>query len=259
MNAPLVFAILTVAASSAAIAFSVPLLAVPVIGPVLVPFFILVVKTVSFPLTYFSTFVHESGHAVAALLVGGKVTGMGIALDGSGLTNTLTSGGFWPTFVVKNAGYMAGALYGSFVLLWANRFRNADWLFRFSAIVVAACSALFTVFAVGPTTAELTVPMRFFALVVGTVSAIFLWNVPKFVKSPFLLEYLADLFAIACLLKAFDDIWSVYVISSRQLADNDASALGEITGIPGPVWAVAWAALSASIIWLAFRNLKGRT
>ena len=258
MRTPFFLAAATVVGSYAALVFAVFLLAVPVIGPILVPFFILAVKIASVPLTYFSTFVHESGHAVATLLVGGKVTGMGVALDGSGLTNTLTSGGFWPVFIVKNAGYMAGALYGSFALLWGNRFGGTAWLFRFTAGVIAACTVLFTIFAVGPVSPELTVGMRLFALVIGTFATVAFWNVPNFVKSEFLREYLAGLFAVSCLFKAFDDIWTVYVISSRQLADNDASALGEITGVPGPVWAVLWAALSAFVIWQSIRISRRR-
>lgn len=253
MRTPFFLAAATVVGSYAAMVFAAFLLVVPIIGPILVPFFILAVKIASVPLTYFSTFVHESGHAVAALLVGGRVTGMGIALDGSGLTTTLTSGGFWPVFVVKNAGYMAGALYGSFALLWGNRFGGTAWLFRFTAVVTANCTLLFTIFAIGPVSPGLTVEMRFFALIVGTLATVALWSVPRFVKSEFLREYVAGLFAVSCLFKAFDDIWTVYVVSSRQLADNDASALGEMTGVPGPVWAVLWACLSAFVIWYSIR------
>lgn len=256
MRTPLFLALATVVAAYFSTMVAAFASAVPVIGSVLASVVLIGVEAVSYPLTLFVTFIHESGHAVAALLTGGSVTGMGIGLRGNGLTSTLTSG-FWPIFVVTNAGYLAGVLYGAFVLFWTNRFGNSAKVFRITAAVVACCTLLFTVFAHGPTAGGLTVSMRFFALAIGAALTALFWAVPKWVRNETSLDYVLNLLAVSCLLRALGDIRDVFVISSGNLADNDASALGEMTGIPGPVWAIAWATFSSLLIWKAFKNMKG--
>lgn len=256
MRTPLFLALATVVAAYFSTMVAIFALSVPFLGPFLAPVVLIGVEAVSYPLTLFVTFIHESGHAVAALLTGGSVTGMGIGLHGNGLTSTLTSG-FWSNFVMTNAGYLAGVLYGTFVLFWANRFRNAATVLRITAVVIACCTLLFTVFAHGPVSKELTIGMRFFALSIGSLLAVFFWCVPKWLQSEFMRDYVLNLLAVACLLRALGDIRDVYVISSGNLTDNDATALGTLTGIPGPLWAIAWAAFSSFLIWKAFRNLKG--
>lgn len=256
MRTPLFLALATVVAAYFSTMLAAFALAVPVIGPILAPAILIGVEAVSYPLTLFVTFIHESGHAVAALLTGGSVTGMGIGLRGDGLTSTLTSG-FWSIFIVTNAGYLAGVLYGAFVLFWTNRFGGSAKVFRITAAVIACCTVLFTVFAHGPTAGGLTVSMRFFALAIGVALTAFFWTVPKWVKNETSLDYVLNLLAVACLLRALGDIRNVFVISSGNLADNDATALAGLTGIPGPIWAIAWAAFSAFLIWKAFKNMKG--
>lgn len=259
MRSPLFFAIITVVAAYFSKLLALAVLAVPFVGPFLAPAILIAVEAASYPLTLFVTFIHESGHAVAAVLTGGKVTGMGVALDGSGLTSVMTNG-FWSNFVVTNAGYLAGVLYGTFVLFFSNRFGNSAWTLRATGTAISVCTLLFAVFAHGPVSPGLGIEMRFLATALGAVFATACFVAANRVKSPFLLDYFVGLLAVSCVFRAIGDIWNVFIISSGNLADNDASALGELTGIPGPAWAVAWAALSVFLIWKAFSNLgrKGK-
>jgi hypothetical protein len=62
---------------------------------------------VMYPFRLFVTFVHESGHALAGLLTGGRVGGLTVFADGSGVT--LTSGG--SRLLILPMGYVGAALF----------------------------------------------------------------------------------------------------------------------------------------------------
>jgi hypothetical protein len=64
---------------------------------------------VLYPVTLFVTFLHEFGHAAAALLSGGSVEGLQINPDGSGYT--ITRGGS-PGLILMG-GYLGSALFGN--------------------------------------------------------------------------------------------------------------------------------------------------
>ena len=70
-----------------------------------------------YPLRLFVTFVHEAGHALAALISGGQVQGFTVFADGSGLA--VTAGGN-PALILP-AGYLGAALFGSLLFLLSNR------------------------------------------------------------------------------------------------------------------------------------------
>ena len=70
-----------------------------------------------YPLRLFVTFVHEAGHALAALISGGQVQGFTVAANGSGYA--VTAGG--NIALILPAGYLGAALFGSLLFLLSNR------------------------------------------------------------------------------------------------------------------------------------------
>lgn len=64
---------------------------------------------VAYPFRLFVTYVHESGHALAAIISGGKVVGFSVSSDGSGLARTI--GG--SRALILPAGYIGAALFGA--------------------------------------------------------------------------------------------------------------------------------------------------
>ncbi|MBI1259616.1 MAG: hypothetical protein GC204_19280, partial [Chloroflexi bacterium] len=69
-----------------------------------------------YPFRLFVTFVHESGHAVAALITGGRVGGMTVYETGAGVT--LTAGG--SRLLILPAGYLGAALFGAVLFYLTN-------------------------------------------------------------------------------------------------------------------------------------------
>src|SRR5216117_1028662 len=65
-----------------------------------------------YPVRLFVTFIHESSHALVALLTGGSVQSLTIASDGSGLTYSAPSG-FIGGVLTSSAGYLGTTIAGA--------------------------------------------------------------------------------------------------------------------------------------------------
>ena len=75
-------------------------------------------KFILYPFMIFSTWIHESCHGLAAILVGGGVKQIFIYEDGSGLAWTYTDGTDWKQAIVSSAGYVGTAILGCILLLF---------------------------------------------------------------------------------------------------------------------------------------------
>src|SRR3970040_3086611 len=91
-----------------------PLLAAAVISIVL--WFIPFAELLMYPFRIFVTFIHEGGHALAALLTGNSVHSLSVAMNASGETYT-TQGGLVSQVFVASAGYVSSMLFGALLLV----------------------------------------------------------------------------------------------------------------------------------------------
>ncbi len=72
----------------------------------------------AYPLRLFVTYVHEAGHALAAIASGGEVVKFTVSPNGSGLATTI--GG--SRALILPAGYLGAALFGAILFYTINRF-----------------------------------------------------------------------------------------------------------------------------------------
>lgn len=101
--------------------------------------FIPFASVLTYPIRLFSTFIHETGHILAALLTFGSVKSMTVHLDTSGLT--YTAGGL--RFAISSAGYVGTALFGALMLLGAHSERTARWALGLTGALILAVTGLF--------------------------------------------------------------------------------------------------------------------
>ena len=80
--------------------------------------------TILYPLTLFTTWVHEMGHGVTALLAGGHFHELLIFADASGLATT-SSGDGWARAAVSAGGLLAPPMLGAAILAFAHTPRRA--------------------------------------------------------------------------------------------------------------------------------------
>lgn len=94
---------------------------------------------VTYPIRLFSTFVHETSHALAALVTFGDVHGMVVRADGSG--TTWVSGG--STFLVGTAGYLGTTLFGILMLLSTRKTNWSRWALGITGAIVLLVTSLY--------------------------------------------------------------------------------------------------------------------
>ena len=70
----------------------------------------------TYPFRIFVTFIHEGGHAIAALLTGNSVASLSVATNASGETYT-TQGGLISQIFISSAGYLGSMAFGALLLV----------------------------------------------------------------------------------------------------------------------------------------------
>ena len=187
---------------------------------------------VTYPIRLFVTYLHEIGHALAALATFGGVNR--VALDWSGSGVTFTQGGLG--LLISSAGYLTTTVYGSALLLFLRRERNA----KVAAIGTGALLLLITGLFGGNIVAWLA------GLVFGAGCLLLgMKGRPKVVH--FCMSFLA----VQCLLNAFYDLRTVLYLSAFDPAfPTDARNMSQATGgfLPPVVWAAGWAVVSIGVV-----------
>jgi hypothetical protein len=200
-----------------------------------------------YPFRLFVTFVHESGHAVAALLTGGRVGGMTVnPITGSGVT--LTAGG--SRLLILPAGYLGAALFGALLFYLTNTVPFPKTISLILAILLAGITLLYT-------------SLLSTAWIVGIGSALILLALWRFADRSVNLLIL-DILAILTGLNAVLDLVGLVRFSGATIASvrNDAAAFSaEVAPIlPAAGWAVVWSILAIIMLGAAvyFSHIRQR-
>ncbi|NGP44424.1 M50 family metallopeptidase [Bacillaceae bacterium SIJ1] len=202
----------------------------------LVCFILLYVPGVQMILRTWNTLVHESGHAVAALLVGGQVNDIQLFANLSGLTRSWTASG-WPVIVVSLAGYLSSSIVLLlFSWLWKKKIHH---FILMSVGLIALLSGLFWV-------RNLFGIIWIAVLLIGLIYLLSTqrksWSAG--VSLCFILILLVD-----SVRAAFDLLLLSFFSPARA---GDASILASTTWVPALVWGCAFAIVS---VWAAWRSV----
>jgi len=201
---------------------------------------------VLYPVRLFVTFVHESGHGLAAILSGGRFDHFVIFPDGAG--EALTAGG--SPLLILPAGYLGAALFGALLFYVANTVPFPRTISLVLAILLAAITLLFT--------AILST-----AWLVGLGSALVLLALWRYADRSVNLLVL-DVLAILTGLDAVLDLFAIIIHPDASLGAtlNDAAAFSRAVApiIPGVVWAILWALIAVVMLGAAvyFSHIRRR-
>jgi hypothetical protein len=207
------------------------------------------------PLEYFTTTLHEVGHAGACLATGGSVAGLTIVGDGNGHAGlTFCRGGV--QFIVAQAGYLATTIFGCLLLLLGSARKNARATLYLLAGIVALSVVLFmsvTVFMPG------YFVQAVLSMVVGTIGAAAMILIAR--KAPEAAVHALVIFlAVNTVLSAFGDIAFVTMLSAGIVSggSSDAGSMATLTGIPAVFWGALWAVISLALLVLTVRRFNCR-
>ncbi len=197
---------------------------------------------ITYPVRLFVTFVHEAGHALAALLSGGQVLGFEVSPDGSGMATT--AGG--SKSLILPAGYLGAALFGALLFLLCSR---APSITRGLSLLLGISLIVLSVLYARPDAAG-----NITALVIGVgyglAMALLGWLAPQAINV-FLLNTLAILTGLNAV---FDLVHLVFNAGiSNENALNDAAAFSrEIAPLlPASIVALLWAAIAVGMMGAA--------
>lgn len=187
-----------------------------------------------YPLRLFVTFVHETGHGLAAILTGGSIARIQVFANGSGLAGTY-GGARW---LILPAGYLGAALFGAGLFVAANRVRHTRVIMTALGIFVGLIALVYT-------------DLLSTGFLVGLAFAAVLLLMARRGSDDFNLVVL-NLLAVICALNAVLDLVSLVRYSDIGLGEvrNDAAAFSrEIAPlIPASVWALLWAAIAIALM-----------
>jgi hypothetical protein len=224
------------------------LLTAAVISVVL--WFIPFAELLTYPFRLFVTFIHEGGHAIAALLTGNSVESLSIATNASGETYT-TQGGTISQIFVASAGYLSSMAYGALLLVLIRRSVAARAVLIGSAVVILGLTSIYGVFKPVMSGLWSGIPFTLFAGTLLSVGLIVLARLASSRVATFFVSFLA----VQCILNALLDLKTVFFLSSpfAPSVPTDALNMANATGIPAMFWAVAWIAVAIGILFVTMR------
>lgn len=216
--------------------------------------FIPYAEILSYPFRIFVTFIHEGGHAIAALLTGNSVQSLSVAMNGSGETYT-TQGGWFSQMFVASAGYVGAMTFGALLLVLIRRAVAARIVLLGSAAIVLALTIIFGV--VKPLFAGVWLSLSGlpFTLFAGVLLSAGLFAVARFASAR-VATFIVSLLAVQCVLNALLDLKTVFFLSSPFAATvpTDAVNMANTTGVPAIFWAGLWIAFSVLILLVAIKQ-----
>lgn len=203
--------------------------------------FIPYAEFVLYPIRLFVTFVHESGHALAALLTGGDVVSMTISKDGSGLTMTRQSP-FW-AWLTLSGGYLSTAIFGA-ILLQVGRLGNRANAGRVTLLAMGVFLMII---------APLWGWRDSFTLIAGLAIGAILLAMAKFLPLKGA-DFAATFLAVQCSLNAILDLKILLHLTVMGSAHNDAAFMQQHYMLPAVFWAITWGLMAAGILALSLRG-----
>ena len=105
--------------------------------------FIPYAEILTYPFRIFVTFIHEGGHAIAALLTGNSVASLSVAPNASGETYT-TYGGLFSQTLISSAGYIGAMSFGALLLVLIRKAIQARIVLLASGVLIFALTMIFS-------------------------------------------------------------------------------------------------------------------
>lgn len=210
-----------------------------------------------YPIRLFVTFIHESSHAVVALLTGGSVQSLTIAADGSGVVYSAPSSLLGALFT-SSAGYLGTTAFGVILLYLMRRNVSSHKALFFIGAGVGVITVIFGIVFPMFNFLSLNVPFSSvaFTVIVGALLSAGLMALSLYASEK-VANFAIAFLAIQCLLNALSDLKTLFFINAPLIGhDNissDAGNMASATGIPAVVWTIIWIAISVGVIGLGVR------
>jgi len=215
--------------------------------------FIPFAEFLTYPFRIFVTFIHEGGHAIAALLTGNSVASLSVAPNASGETYT-TQGGLISQVFVSSAGYLGSMAFGALLLVLIRKAIAARLVLLGSAIFIFTLTVIYGLFKpIFSFNAWSGIPFTLFAGLSIVAALVLIARFASARAATFFVSFLA----VQCVLNALFDLKTVFFLANPfafgPTIPSDAMNMARATGIPAIFWTLIWIALALGMLWFVMR------
>ena len=217
----------------------------------IVLWFIPYAEFLTYPFRIFVTFIHEGGHALAALVTGNSVASLSVATNASGETYT-TQGGLISQVFISSAGYLGAMAFGGLLLVLIRKAVAARIVLLSCGIFVFALTMIYGLFKpIFSMTAWSGIPFTLFAGLFISAGLILIARFATAKVATFFVSFLA----VQCVLNALTDLKTVFFLSSPfgPTVPTDAVNMANATGVPAIFWTIMWISVALGILWFVMR------
>ena len=176
-----------------------------------------------YPLQLLSTFFHELGHAMGAILTGGSVLHIEIHPDGSGKCRAVNGS----LFIVASSGYLGSVAWGGLLMVLTRKSNWAPRLAIFVGLLMIGVALLWIR------------PLGSFGFIYALVFGMFWILIAILFRQH---RWLHIALHFVALVICFDAVLSTMNTLSHM--QTDAAILAARTNTPSQVWAILWVASS---------------
>ena len=194
-----------------------------------------------YPFRLFTTWVHECGHALMTVMVGGQVTSITIEPDASGLTRSLIPVGRVAGGLVASSGYLGAAVVGC-LLMAATRIER-----RAHVILLGVGAFMFVTLVLWMRNLFGFGVVLAWGVVLVALARRGIGNAARFLLS---------LLAVQVALNSVYDIRVLFLIGRGQ---SDAATMARLFALPSWVWATAWMLASVAMLGTTVWMTRGRS
>ncbi|MFQ3226679.1 MAG: hypothetical protein ACI8RW_000055 [Porticoccaceae bacterium] len=196
---------------------------------------------IQWPFVIITTFVHEMGHGLMAILSGGNLIQIEIYQNASGLAKTETVAG-WRQAAIAASGLLAPSVIGAgFIIAGKSRQISSRVFLVFSLFILISC--------------VLWVRSAFGLLVLLPTGALFLWISQKgsAALQHFMIQFLGVHMLVDTLTRTMSYLFSSSALVDGQSRHSDTAAIAQQLIGGHLVWACIIALLS---IWIFYYSLR---
>ena len=201
---------------------------------------------VLYPLTLFTTWVHEMGHGLTALALGGRFSSLDIYRDAAGLARAYAPWG-WPDALVALGGLLAPPIVGAAILASVHGPRRARAVLAGLAIALVATTVVFVRTPTG------VIAMPVVAIALGWAA----WRLAR-ASRVVVAQVLGVVLALDTVTRMVGYAFERTVVIDGTKSASDVDLIVQNVGGPHVVWGLAICTVAlgllAAALWWAWRR-----
>ncbi len=212
------------------------------------------VSTVLTPVNQFVTMIHESCHALVALLTGGQPS-VTIVDDGMGHSGLTQINGGW-LFLSLQAGYLGTAFFGCFLIFLGQFHKYSHYILMAIGSMIILSSLIF----ITPSIFSFTTWWSGLLSMAWGLAMGFALVIMGLKLKPIWANLVLLFLAVQTALSSITLVWFLlpHSLGLAGRGFSDATVMQQNFLIPAPFWAVSWIILSIGMLLITLRFTFGR-